>query len=63
MLRTALLSGFATLALLSAPAFAQNVSSITNTAAGVGNFASQSAMTKQFAGRGVLGTSNSAEVG
>ena len=57
MIRTALLTGFATLALLSAPAMAQNITSLNNTAAGVGNVAKQNAFTMQKGG-GALGGPN-----
>ena len=57
MIRTSLLAGFATLALLSAPAMAQNITSLNNTAAGVGNVAVQDATTMQRGG-GFLGGPN-----
>ena len=41
MIRHSLLAGFATLALLYAPAMAQNITSLNNTAAGIGNVAQQ----------------------
>ena len=50
MLCPSLLAGFAALALLSAPAMAQNVTSLNNTAAGIGNVASQNAFTRQSGG-------------
>ena len=62
MIRTSLLAGFATLALLSAPAMAQNITSLNNTAAGVGNVAVQNAFTKQSGG-GFLGGPNIISMG
>ena len=68
MIRTSLLAGFATLALLSAPAMAQNIASISNTAAGVGNVATQDATVMQrsrgaFAGPNIASVSNLAAGG
>ena len=65
MIRTSLLAGFATLALFAAPAMAQNVSNISNTAAGVGNVAVQDVTTLQkarggFAGPNLSSVSNTA---
>ncbi|PWC52756.1 hypothetical protein [Azospirillum sp. TSO22-1] len=65
MIRTSLLAGFASLALFAAPAMAQNVSNISNTAAGIGNTATQSVTTMQrggglFAGPNVANVANTA---
>ena len=57
MIRRSLLAGFATLALLSAPAMAQNITTLNNTAAGIGNVAQQKAFTMQKGG-GFLGGPN-----
>ena len=62
MIRTTLLAGFTTLALLSAPAMAQNITSLNNTAAGVGNVAKQNAFTMQRGG-GLLGGPNVVTMG
>ncbi|HYH37242.1 MAG TPA: hypothetical protein VD860_03395, partial [Azospirillum sp.] len=61
MIRTSLLAGFATLALLSAPAMAQNVANVSNTAAGIGNVAEQSATVLQK-GKGLFAGPNTASV-
>ena len=58
MIRHSLLAGFATLALLSAPAMAQNITTLNNTAAGIGNVAQQKAFTMQKGGGGFLGGPN-----
>ena len=63
MIRTSLLTGFASLALFAAPAMAQNISDISNTAAGIGNTANQSALVMQkskgsFAGPNVATVTN-----
>jgi hypothetical protein len=62
MIRTSLLAGFATLALLSAPAMAQNVSNVSNTAAGIGNFAGQNALVMQRS-KGLFSGGSTATVG
>ena len=62
MIRTTLLAGFATLALLSAPAMAQNITSLNNPAAGIGNMAVQNATTMQRGG-GLLGGPNIVNMG
>ncbi|MCW2240969.1 hypothetical protein [Azospirillum canadense] len=61
MIRHSLLAGFATLALLSAPAMAQNVTSLNNTAAGIGNLAKQNTFTmQQGSGPNYIDMSNTA---
>ena len=62
MIRHSLLAGFATLALMTAPAMAQNFASVNNTAAGIGNKAIQGATVVQKGG-GLFGGPNIATVG
>ena len=62
MIRHSLLAGFATLALLSAPAMAQNITTLNNTAAGIGNVAQQKAFTMQKGG-GMFGGPNAINLG